>query len=159
MQLDSLIWETASPRTHKPKIVNESLSECSHKRISFTVLSFTMSLALFCIIYSELCQYQFSESSEFSVREIPVEISHHTLTCILSSAILQSCSHKRISFTFLSFAMSLALFCIIYSELCQYQFSESSEFSVREIPVEISHHTLTCIPSSAILQVCVLTRE
>ena len=24
-QLDSLIWETASPRTHKPKIVNESL--------------------------------------------------------------------------------------------------------------------------------------
>ena len=25
LQLDSLIWETASPRTHKPKIVNESL--------------------------------------------------------------------------------------------------------------------------------------
>ena len=25
MQLDSLMWETASPRTHKPKIVNESL--------------------------------------------------------------------------------------------------------------------------------------
>ena len=25
MQLDSLIWETVSPRTHKPKIVNESL--------------------------------------------------------------------------------------------------------------------------------------
>ena len=24
-QLDSLTWETASPRTHKPKIVNESL--------------------------------------------------------------------------------------------------------------------------------------
>ena len=26
MQLDSLIWETASPRTHKSKIVNESLN-------------------------------------------------------------------------------------------------------------------------------------
>ena len=26
MQLDPLIWETVSPRTHKPKIVNESLS-------------------------------------------------------------------------------------------------------------------------------------
>ena len=26
MQLDSLIWETASPRTYKPKIVNESLA-------------------------------------------------------------------------------------------------------------------------------------
>ena len=25
LQLDSLIWETASPTTHKPKIVNESL--------------------------------------------------------------------------------------------------------------------------------------
>ena len=25
LQLDLLIWETASPRTHKPKIVNESL--------------------------------------------------------------------------------------------------------------------------------------
>ena len=25
LQLDPLIWETASPRTHKPKIVNESL--------------------------------------------------------------------------------------------------------------------------------------
>ena len=25
LQLVSLIWETASPRTHKPKIVNESL--------------------------------------------------------------------------------------------------------------------------------------
>ena len=25
MQLDSLIWETAGPRTHMPKIVNESL--------------------------------------------------------------------------------------------------------------------------------------
>ena len=25
LQLDSLIWETASPRTQKPKIVNESL--------------------------------------------------------------------------------------------------------------------------------------
>ena len=25
MQLDSLIWETVSPRTHKPKIVNELL--------------------------------------------------------------------------------------------------------------------------------------
>ena len=27
MQLDSLIWETTSPRTHKPKIVNKSLEE------------------------------------------------------------------------------------------------------------------------------------
>ena len=26
LQLDSMIWETASPRTHKPKIVNELLS-------------------------------------------------------------------------------------------------------------------------------------
>ena len=26
LQLDSLIWETASPRTHKPKTLNESLS-------------------------------------------------------------------------------------------------------------------------------------
>ena len=26
LQMDSLIWETAGPRTHKPKIVNESLS-------------------------------------------------------------------------------------------------------------------------------------
>ena len=25
LQLDSMIWETASPRTHQPKIVNESL--------------------------------------------------------------------------------------------------------------------------------------
>ena len=25
LQLDSLIWETASPRNHKPQIVNESL--------------------------------------------------------------------------------------------------------------------------------------
>ena len=25
LQLDSLIWETASPRTHKPKIANETL--------------------------------------------------------------------------------------------------------------------------------------
>ena len=25
LQLDSLIWETASPRTHKSKIVNESM--------------------------------------------------------------------------------------------------------------------------------------
>ena len=27
MQLDSLIWITASPRTYKPKIVNESLPQ------------------------------------------------------------------------------------------------------------------------------------
>ena len=26
LQLDPLIWETAIPRTHKPKIVNESLN-------------------------------------------------------------------------------------------------------------------------------------
>ena len=69
-----------------------------------------MSLALFCIIYSELCQYQFSESSEFSVREIPVEISHHTLTFIPSSAILQVCSHKRMSFTVLSRAAMFTKF-------------------------------------------------
>ena len=30
LQLDSLIWETASPRTQKPKIVNESLFIRSH---------------------------------------------------------------------------------------------------------------------------------
>ena len=27
-----LIWETASPRTHKPKIVNESLWELNHTK-------------------------------------------------------------------------------------------------------------------------------
>ena len=30
LQLDSLIWETASPRTQKPKIVNEPLFIRSH---------------------------------------------------------------------------------------------------------------------------------
>ena len=29
MQLDPLIWETESPRTHWPKIVNESLNTCT----------------------------------------------------------------------------------------------------------------------------------
>ena len=27
LQLDSLVWETATPRTHKPKNVNDSLEE------------------------------------------------------------------------------------------------------------------------------------
>ena len=27
LQLDSLVWETAIPRTHKPKNVNDSLEE------------------------------------------------------------------------------------------------------------------------------------
>ena len=31
MQLDSQKWETASPRTHKPKIVNESLEIVARK--------------------------------------------------------------------------------------------------------------------------------
>ena len=30
LQLDPLIWETASPMAHKPKIVNKSLYVMSH---------------------------------------------------------------------------------------------------------------------------------
>ena len=33
LQLDPLIWETESPRTHKPKIVNESLLGQGHKNL------------------------------------------------------------------------------------------------------------------------------
>ena len=33
--MDSLIWETASTRTHKPKIVNESLQSQNRPKIGF----------------------------------------------------------------------------------------------------------------------------
>ena len=38
LQLDLQIWETASPRTHKPKIVNESL-EIVARKPDFAVVS------------------------------------------------------------------------------------------------------------------------
>ena len=44
---DSLMWETASPRTHKPKIVNESLpSDYATFNQSKSILFFNIGLLL-----------------------------------------------------------------------------------------------------------------
>ena len=47
MQLDSLTLETASPRTHKPKIVNESLLGVQNSKIQFVFLLFFVVVVLF----------------------------------------------------------------------------------------------------------------
>ena len=51
--MDSLIWETASPRTHKRKIVNESLVASSRK--SQTKVG-TLACFDFCKRMSKLCK-------------------------------------------------------------------------------------------------------
>ena len=59
LQLDSLIWETASPRTHKPKIVNESLSGDLIKRL------LTRNCGPHsCDIYRQICCFEISSQSE-----------------------------------------------------------------------------------------------
>ena len=54
MQLDSLISETASPRTHKPKIVNESLVSVTSEKfdIFFTVEKYQFYSHSICIEFT-----------------------------------------------------------------------------------------------------------